>query len=295
MATHPIAPAVPDPRNTPIASGKRAVQITASQVQPPTPLYLQPEDSFRLQTHMPTYLAPVQFFLMLRWLRPDGEITSIRKSFIMVGTQDQFTFALGEGFLLSATFAPGTAIPLDPGAVFFTLILERNAPDGSTFGWVLISDYMSGYHYPTWPFGRQIFSQEGPGRLRSIVGTTPAAGAEVSELVPTNVRWELIAFRISLATSAAVSNRKPSFIIDDGVNTLFQSDSNLTVTASNNGQVTLCNTGFVNAAITNAASIAPCPPFMLRGAWRIRTTTSAIDVADQYASPKYLVREWVDG
>jgi hypothetical protein len=244
---------------------------------------------------MPTYLAPVQFFLMLRWLRPDGEITPIRKSFTMVGTQDQFTFALGEGFLLSATFAPGTAIPLDPGAVFFTLILERNAPDGSTFGWVLISDYMSGYHYPTWPFGRQVFSQEGPGRLRSITGTTPAAGAEISETVPTNVRWNLIAFRAKLTTSAVAATRKPDLTIDDGVTILAQSGSNAAIVAINNATSTWCNSGYAGAINAAGDNMGPLPQIFLRGAYRIRTTTTALDVGDQWTAPQYLVQEWVDG
>jgi len=48
---------------------------------------------------------------------------------------------------------------------------------------------------------------DGPGCLRSIVGTTPGAGAEISETVPTNARWEPIAFTARFVASATVANR----------------------------------------------------------------------------------------
>jgi hypothetical protein len=285
----------PTPVSSPVQTRKREVQFATQQVQPPTPLYLQPEDSFRVQVHLPTLILPILFQVTMRWLRPDGEIVTTRKPFNATAAFQEFTFTLGEGFLLSANISPITALPLDPGTFYVNLLIERDTPEGGFYMWVLIADYMDGYHYPTWPFGRQIFSHEGPGSIRSIVGTTPGAGAEVSETVPSNVRWELIAFRISLVTSAVVATRKPSFTIDDGLNVLLQSDSNAAIAASNNGQATLANVGFANPIVTNAACLAPCPPIMLFAGFRIRTVTSSIDVGDQYASPKYLVRQWVSG
>jgi hypothetical protein len=254
---------------------------------------LQPEDSFLLTWLYPTLAGSFTHNILLRWLRADGEIITTLIPVPSTIAVSSFSFTMGEGFLLSATLSGLGQPPLEPGTIFYTFNVIRNVPNTLMVMWQLISDYLTAAHFPTWPYGRMMFPTEGPGRLRSIVGGTPGAGGEISESVPAFTRWSLLSFRASIATSAVVASRKTSFVIDDGVNVLFQSDSNLVVTASNNGQATLCNTGFVNAIITNAACIAPCPLIFLNAGYRIRTLTSGIDVGDQYASPKYLVQEWM--
>jgi hypothetical protein len=260
---------------------------------PPSALYLQPEDSLQLYITYPLVGAAYTVNLLMRWLRPDGEIVTIRRQFVANASPSTFTFTLGEGFLLSATATTVSGGVAEPGGVFADFYIVRDTPELSMVMWTLFSDYISSGHFASWPYGKNIFSQEGPGRMRSIVGTTPGVGTEISETVPANLRWSLQAFRVRIVTSAVAANRKPSFIIDDGVNTLFQSDSNLVTVASSNGSATLCNVGYLNGIITNAACMAPLPPIMLGPGFRIRTTTSGIDVGDQYDSPKYLVQEWV--
>src|SRR6266851_7047414 len=117
------------PGNATIASGKRAVQITASQVQPPTPLYLQTEDSLLLILSSPILGSNPGLALVLRWLRPDGEIVSIRKTIPSAGSSVQFSFTLGEGFLLSATLAGSPSAPTSPGSTFATLLVQRDTPE----------------------------------------------------------------------------------------------------------------------------------------------------------------------
>jgi hypothetical protein len=293
MATTPTNPAPPDPRNAPIASGKRAVSIAASQVQPPSPLYIQPEDSFALYVTYPLIPSPYTINLLLRWLRPDGEIVTIRRQFVLGASIGTFTFTLGEGWLLSATAVSVLNGVAEPGGIFVTFYVQRDTADASMVMWQLFSDYVSSGHFPSWPYGTNRFSQEGPGRIRSITGTTPGLGAEISETVPNNIRWLLLTFRASLTTSAVVATRKPAFIIDDGVNVLFQSDGSQSAVASNGVTNTLCNTGYLNVGISSASGVAPCPYILLGPGFRIRTSTLSIDVGDQYASPKYLVQEWV--
>jgi hypothetical protein len=291
MATSPNI--TPDPRNTTIADGKREVALTTTQVQPPTALYIQPEDSFTLTISQPTFAGANAYAVFLRWLRPDGEIVTIKKPFSITGVFTTFQFTLGEGFLLSAAITqPSVNIP-EPGAVFFTLTIQRDLPEAGTSHAVLISDYLTNTHIPSWPFGRQIFPQEGPGRLRTIVGTVPAAGAEISEVVPVMTRWLLVAFRATLTTSAVANNRNIAFTIDDGSNVFFRSEGNDVITASSNGQVTLCNTGYVNPQILRASGVAPYSPMLLAAGYRIRTSTNLLDVGDFYSAPIYLVQEWV--
>jgi hypothetical protein len=281
------------PGNATIASGKRAIQLASSGVQPPIALYIQPEDSFALSIYTPITIFGSPFNLLLRWLRPDGEIVGIRKQLLVSGTLGVMTFTLGEGWLLSATLAIPTGGTIDFGTIFATLTVQRDTPEANLFHMYLFSDYLTTSHAPTWPYGRALFGQEGPGRVRSITGTTPAAGAEISETVPNNVRWKLLAFRYTLTTAIAAGTRIPRFVLDDGVNQFWNFSNNTGQTAS---QVVAYNAGpglpFQNDSNGDFTQTIPNEVFLAAG-HRIRTITPALQPADQYSAPQYLVQEWV--
>lgn len=293
MATPLTPPVALDPRNAHIASGKRDVQITASQVQPPTPLYVQPEDSFQLTILNPVLIYASPLRLLMRWLRPDGEIVSICKFLPPVLGQTVLTFTLGEGFLLSATVTPpDNSIP-EPGGTFAILTVQRDTPETRMLHMVLFSDYLCTSHYPTWPYGRQIFPQDGPGRLRSIVGTIPAAGAEISELVPFNTSWNLLSIMYSLTTSAVAGNRQTELSFDDGASTYCRMVPQQAMAASTLHTITWaadCASFYDGVRYGTTNLPVPCP---LNGNFHIRTNTVNLDVADQYTAPTYLVREWI--
>jgi hypothetical protein len=282
------------PGNATIASGKRAVQITASEVQPPTPLYLQTEDSLLLLLSSPILQTYAGLALILRWLRPDGEVVSIRKPVSGAGSNAQLAFTLGEGFLLSATLSGLPTAPTYPGSTFATLVVQRDTPEAAIYSWVLFADYVTISHFPSWPFGRNVLSQEGPGRLRSIVGSTPAAGAEINEVVPSNVRWRLMAIRFLFTTSATVINRRVSFLRDDGVNAYEQMDSSFTQAASIATFYSANQNGGVTAAGDASIRIQTDTSLLQDSTHRIRTSTQNIQAGDQYSAPVYLVQEWIN-
>ena len=291
MATTPTP--VSDPRNAHISTGKRDVALTTTGVQPPTALYLQPEDSLIFGYFSPVFGTANPVSVLMRWLRPDGEIVTIRKVFIGPGGNATFTFTLGEGFLLSAVITNNLVAPLDPGTIFCTLTLVRDTPETGVSHAVLISDYMTVAHAPAWPYGRQIFPQEGPGRVRTIVGTAPGAGNEISESVPVGVRWQLLSFRAQLNTSAVVANRKPDLVIDDSSNVLFKGGGGTSIPGSNTGTTTWCNTGYQGLSVANDDQMGPLPQLFLPSGYRIRTQTLSIDAGDNWLAPKYLVQEWI--
>jgi hypothetical protein len=292
MATSPNQPS--DPRNTTIASGKRDILITADNVQPPTPLYIQPEDSFLLTINAPLIVLPPTVFLYLRWLRPDGEIVGLKKNPGIPSPISLFSFTIGEGILLSATLVGLPNNIPGPGALFATLTVQRDAPESNQNHMVLFSDYLTNYHYPSWPYGRQINSLDGAGRIRSIVGTTPAAGVDISETVPFGTRWRLIAFRASLTTNATAINRQAVLTFDDGANVFAQALSGANIQAANNTSSWIF---FDTAAVftTSGFFSAPIPAnlFLLANS-RIRTVTANLQGTDQWSAPNYLVQEWVE-
>jgi hypothetical protein len=84
-----------------------------------------------------------------------------------------------------------------------------------------------------WPGSLLLSSLDVAGILRSITGTDPAAGAEISETVPTGARWRLRALAATLVTSATVANRTVSLRVDDGTTGYFGTDAAGTQPASN--------------------------------------------------------------
>ncbi len=143
------------------------------------------------------------------------------------------------------------------------------------------------------PGGENESSIEGPGLLRSITGTDPAAGVEISEVVPTGARWRLIAFRFILATDATVASRTPRISIDDGTTVFFRHGNSSPQTASFSSAYNGFNSGVGNiSAASDSSIILPNPPILSAG-YHIATDTAQLQAGDNFSSPKYLVEEWI--
>jgi len=135
---------------------------------------------------------------------------------------------------------------------------------------------------------------EGKGRLRHIDGTDPAVDTESSEAVPTNAKWELEEYRITLVTDANAADRKLGLITDDATTIEIQQAVNFTHTATVTrnynfwaGAATLGNdthSSQINVAFSKK---------VLNQGDRIRTTTANLQVGDNFGAPSFKVREWL--
>lgn len=135
---------------------------------------------------------------------------------------------------------------------------------------------------------------DGAGTARIVLGTVPAAAAEIVETVPVNRRWLLIAFRVKLVASATVANRTPVLLIDDGVNIVWETENTTAITA---GQTAIYNAGAGNQNANLGAQdwqIALPETLVLPAGSRIRTLTGNLSAGDQYAAPVYNIVEWFD-
>jgi hypothetical protein len=131
--------------------------------------------------------------------------------------------------------------------------------------------------------------------MRSITGTDPAAGVEISETVPAGVRWRLLSFRAVIVTDATVANRQPSLIVDDGTNTVHQSGANAAVAASA-GAGYMWGAGVGAFGATGNGNQGSVPnPLMLAAGFRLRTSTLLFAGGDNWGAPQYLVEEWLEG
>lgn len=127
----------------------------------------------------------------------------------------------------------------------------------------------------------------GQGFIRSITGTNPAAGVEISETVPTDLSWRLIALDVVIVAGSAAFN--PQFVITDGTTEKWRS-SLITVAGSATERMILAQVG---TRLEAATSILSLPAGMiLRPGYVIETTGISAD--DDYAAPELLVEQWLE-
>lgn len=158
----------------------------------------------------------------------------------------------------------------------------------------IVQQYVTANVAAAYPGSELDQPDEGPGWLQAVVGVAPAAGAEVSQVVPTNARWRLATLRLQLATSATVGNRVPKLLFDDGANIVGAFSVNSNIAASNTVLITWATTGQF-ATPDSVGWMAPIPtPIILPAAFRLRTLTAGIVAGDQYGAPIFMVEEWLD-
>jgi hypothetical protein len=256
-------------------------------------LYLGRNDRIFIRTHNAG--TGVTIGIRARTMEPDGSIkehawTTVPTTARVLSTD---SFDVGEAVLVGLT-ARAEAGTVRRGQCFVQLGIARGGTLVSELSTVLISGYVTGDGLVAWPGGTLRDSVDGPGMLRSVTGTNPGAGSQVSETVPTNTRWLLRALRMSLVTSAVVAVRRVHVIVDDGATT------QLEVTAGDSQAASLTQLYHAGSwgyapALADTVAVIPMPPdvWLLQG-WRVRTTLTNGDAGDDFGAPQLLVEEWIE-
>lgn len=261
----------------------------------PSPFYLTGEEALRLTSF--ANVGGLTLTVTGRILRPDNTIARINFTHTPSSSRVAATtiVSLSEGWLLGLTVRASAGAPAF-GQVWANLEL------GNSLGATFAVDQTLGYGFLTantpfaWLASVNTLPLDGPGNLRSITGTTPAAGAEISETAPTGARWKLLAIRSQLVCSATVATRTPSLSLDDGANEFFRTQDLDGVTASSSFGFSW-GAGLAGPVLSNNNTLQQSLPteVLLSGGFRFRTKTPGIQAADQWSAPQYLVREWMTG
>jgi hypothetical protein len=257
-------------------------------------LYLTGDDNLRITTI--GALANAVLAIEGRLVTPEGVAIPIAERHVPSSSYATLSqiLPMSEGILthLQVRATSGAALR---GHCFAVVEVVRGGGTNAQPLGTLLADYVTATGRLAWPGSPIASSIAGPGRLRSITGTDPAAGVEVSETVPAGVRWRLVMAVLRLTTDATVVNRVVEVIIDDGVNIAAQLAGNVNEPASSTFRYNIMDSGFVGAMAGSDFAV-PIPGNLILGpGFRFRTTTLSLQAADNWAAPQYLVEEWLEG
>lgn len=267
--------------------------LTAAAQRAPHALYVTGEDQLRLTVL--NALAGVTVTVRGRFEDLEGRVTPFSTALVPASdrTASSVTVRLGTGWLLSANAIVTVGAPLT-GQTFALLSLIRGEGTAAIELATLATAYITTAQRAGYPGSPIVSSLDGGGAIRSIAGATPAAGAEISETVPTGARWEVLAFKTDFLASGVAGNRIPHLLFDDGANVYASLGLNNTITAGQLRTMTWAQglpTVFV-ATSDRAMSSLPTNNRLAAG-HRIRTASS-LDAADTYLAVRYVVREWLE-
>lgn len=269
----------------------REVQLDVKHSSPPVAAYVGINDTLWIMTS--TSLTTPSLIISARLLMPNGDI--VPNQWVVTAPSQRAAFyspiTLPECFILSLSIASN--LSSDRRTIFTAAIISRGLPASGVQSQVLCQGYTNNAAGISYPQGVNTNNLDCVGQIRSITGTTPGVGAEISETVPSNVRWRLIAFRYQLTSSATVANRTPTIALDDGTNIFWSQYSTATQTATLTWTYAYA-TGLAGqlGGPSNFSLQLPAPLILMPG-YRIRTITGGLQVNDQYTAPQYLVEEWL--
>lgn len=241
-------------------------------------------------------VAGVTIKAIVRTINPAGRVTRTQLEIAPSSTRATSTVlrAVGDGAIIDATIRVTAGTPLYGQAAAVLDIVQSNSGEQQPTG-TLVGGYVTVSNPLFAPGAMQTAFVDGPGAVRVVVGSVPAAGADILETVPTGARWELVALTALLTTAVAVANRLVALTIDDGANVYFKDSPNFVQTASLTDTYSFAD-GQNKLATPSATAVVgnlPADGRLLAG-HRIRTSTALIQAADQWTAPIYLVREWLE-
>ena len=208
------------------------------------------------------------------------------------------SFALGTGYLLNLTAFSASGGAARYGQVYVDIDVQRGLSGGTFLLGTLISGYVTdtiSQGFPGSPIGNPVDSG---GIYRTVIGTTPAAGAEINEIVPTNARWQLIAANFSLTCSAIAGSRHTRVLSKQPAAQPFLSWCSVTLTANQTGTYSMSALGNQFTISESASVVLSAIPltlglFLNAGDGWVTNTLGLLG-GDQYSAPNYLVREWLE-
>lgn len=255
--------------------------------------FVSGDDHLRVRTF--GSLASVTVSLELRFLGADGRLNAWAETHTPNSDRTEATslHTLGEGFLLTAQLRASVGAPR-VGQLFAVVDIIRGRTGAVIPIATLLQGYVTSSSRLAWPGSPMRDSVDGPGVIRSITGTNPAAGAEWQETVPTNARWRFHSLVARLVTDATVANRSLLVTFDDGATVVAMAGANNSQAASLTVDWALIAGAVGATSAGNQRFLTHTPGLMLAGGFRINSVTLNLQAGDNWAAPQFLVEEWIE-
>jgi hypothetical protein len=268
------------------------VCFSFDNVYPWDGVYVREDDALQMQV-IGNFGTTVN--LQWRLLRPDGTVLVSQDTPLATAARAPTftTRQLAEGILLSACVTLPGVQPSNSYA-YVSIGLRRQNLGAPGLHQILAAGYVTQACPLSWPGAVQQRPTDGAGVLRSITGAVPAAGADISETVPSNARWQLLSLFAQLTTAVAVANRQVNLTLDDSANIFYETPNGPVQAASLVWEYNFAPCGFAPAVVLTDVAMHYDNSQLLTAGFRIRTDTVNIQAADQWTAPQYLVREWTD-
>lgn len=203
-------------------------------------------------------------------------------------------FTLGAGLVTNLSVFAAGGSPLI-GQTFVIMQLIRSMGSVGYVMGTLLSGYVTSTQGLGWPGSAIQSSIEGGGYIRTILGTQPAVGTEVVEVVPAGARWEVMAFTTALQCSGAAGTRLPRFASKVGAAYAIFSPSSLTPIAGALSYHSFSEGVALSAAISGVVGIGGLPVNnCLLAGQSLQTDTGGLQAGDQWSAPCMTVREWLE-
>lgn len=284
--TPPNGPPPSDIQTREPAVGFQVDKISPSQ-------YVYTQDNDLLNIVLVSNAANQSVTVRFRYLTPQGEIKETTRIISTLAALVVFPnpIPLSEGWLVSVALQRNTFVT--GSWVFAQIAIQRQVLFLSFLSYGLLwSGFITFNSFNGWPGMPSKEITDGPGQIRSITGTTPAAGADISELVPALRRWTLLTFHALLTTSVAVANRAVELRVDDGVNILVDGGAFSNQAASSTAFYSATATPNNLASLDGVILLSMPLPLALDAGFHIKTVTTNLQAADQWTAPQYMVLEW---
>lgn len=272
-----------------------SLQTAGGRILPtPAQFYLTGEDRVRIVSA--NSLAGVSLKVQLRTANFAGD--TVPHSFDHTPNSDRSIkredYAIGSGSLLNVTVFARTGAPLI-GQVFVIIQLIRGAGVNAIVLGTILAGYVTATQALGFPGSPIRTSIEGDGYVRYVTGTTPAAGVNIAEVVPTGARWDLLRVYATFTTSGVAGNRFVCLaLLAAGPRSFLGTQS--TSQGPTQAAAYSWAQGVQQATdVTNVIWQNPIPSSaILLAADSFTTYTPNLGVADQFSAPQYVVREWLE-
>lgn len=268
--------------------------LLTKRIKPEGSVWIRDGDSVRYEAFASVSSLVLEFTGYA--LNTRGDVVVFRE--ILTPTSDRasttLTVQYGECFLLGVAchVSSGNA---NRGQCYVRVRVQRSVGSVIMPLMPLIQHYVSDNYAPAFPYSPHEDSLDGPGMLRSITGSNPAAGVEISETVPTGARWKVWAITTSLTIGGVGANEESSLTFDDGTTVLAQYPSGVVQGANDTTTVSWSHAGTdLEPTVTGMLVQRSIAQLLLGAGYRIRTVTGNFAGTSNYAAPQLLVEEWLE-